>query len=113
MSSTQLVHLVFLLLGGLFIALAIPLIRGKVRPNRLYGVRTPRTLGDERVWYEANRKGGWALGGAGALAAAVALALLVIGWPRDADTAALFHCGVMLLAVTASTTYTLVAIRRI
>jgi uncharacterized membrane protein len=112
MSSTQLVHLVFLLLGGLFVALAIPLIRGRVRPNRLYGVRTPRTLGDERVWYEANRKGGRALAGAGALAATVALVLLAVGWPRDADTAALIHSGVMLLAVAASTTYTLVAIRR-
>jgi uncharacterized membrane protein len=113
MSSTQLVHLVFLLLGGLFIALAIPLIRGKVRPNRLYGVRTPRTLGDERVWYEANRQGGWALAIAGSSCAIFALVLLGLGWPRDADTAALLHCGVMLLAVAASTTYTLVAIRRI
>lgn len=46
--------LVFVASGVLLIALAVPLIRRKVRPNRLYGFRTPSTMGDERIWYEVN-----------------------------------------------------------
>jgi uncharacterized membrane protein len=38
----------------LLIGLAIPLMQRRVRPNRLYGFRTPTTLGDERIWYEVN-----------------------------------------------------------
>lgn len=40
----------------LFIGLAVPLIRRRVRPNRLYGFRTRRTLQDEALWYEVNEK---------------------------------------------------------
>lgn len=50
--------LLFLLLfcgsGALFIALAVPLLRGRVKPNPTYGLRTPETLADPRVWYAAN-----------------------------------------------------------
>ena len=42
---------------GLF---AVPLILG-LPPNRLYGVRTRKTLADHRVWYGANKLGGWCL----------------------------------------------------
>lgn len=45
----------FILIGGLFVALGIPLKQGRVGPNRFYGFRTPRTLSDENVWYPANR----------------------------------------------------------
>ena len=40
--------------------LAVPLILG-IPPNRVYGVRTRRTLSDRRLWYRANRFGGWCL----------------------------------------------------
>ena len=42
-------------------AVAIPLILKRVPPNRLYGVRTRRTLRDRDVWFAANAFGGWAL----------------------------------------------------
>ena len=42
--------------GLLTIALGIPLLRRRVRPNRLYGLRTRATLGNEAVWYEANAR---------------------------------------------------------
>lgn len=45
---------VFVATGVLLVALAVPLIRRRVRPNGLYGFRTPSTLNDERIWYEVN-----------------------------------------------------------
>ena len=38
--------------------IALPLALRKVPRNRLYGVRTRRTLADDRVWYETNAYGG-------------------------------------------------------
>lgn len=35
--------------------ISIPLVFGVVPRNRFYGVRTLRTLADDRVWYAANR----------------------------------------------------------
>lgn len=44
-----------------FIGLSVPLIRRRVRPNRLYGFRTPSTLRDETLWYEVNQRTSWDL----------------------------------------------------
>lgn len=55
----------------------LPLIRRRVPPNRWYGFRTPRTLRDERVWYEVNEYVGRLLiwYGTAIMATAVAFAL--------------------------------------
>ena len=50
--------LLFVATGALMIALAIPLIRRRVRPNSLYGLRIPATFADDWVWYEANARSG-------------------------------------------------------
>jgi|SRR6266536_3015455 len=42
----------------LILLLAIPLILGLIPRNRAYGVRTSKTLADDRVWHHANRYGG-------------------------------------------------------
>ena len=39
-------------------AFSVPLMRGRVGPNSIYRVRTRKTLGDERAWYENNAYGG-------------------------------------------------------
>ena len=39
----------------MLMAIAIPLLMQKVKPNRWYGVRTGRTLNDEGLWYRTNR----------------------------------------------------------
>ncbi len=39
----------------LLAALAWPLARGAVGPNRWYGVRLPQTLADPDLWYPVNR----------------------------------------------------------
>lgn len=61
------------------LALAIPLIRGKIPRNYFYGFRTRRTLSSDRVWYPANRASGIALAAAGLvwLAAALLVPLFV------------------------------------
>jgi len=53
-----LVALMLTATGPLLVALGIPLMRRRVRPNIWYGVRTRDTLADERVWYEVNAMGG-------------------------------------------------------
>jgi uncharacterized membrane protein len=63
-------------LAGLLIAgLSLPLILGRVPPNRWYGFRTPRTLSDASVWYPANAYSGRWLLGCGLVIAAAAVIL--------------------------------------
>lgn len=45
----------------LIFVLSIPLIGGFIPPNWGYGIRTPKTLAEPRIWYRANRFGGWVL----------------------------------------------------
>ena len=40
-------------------AASLPMILGKVGPNRIYGFRTRKTLSDPSIWYPANRAAGW------------------------------------------------------
>jgi hypothetical protein len=81
MSDGERVLLIVLFIGtpALLIALSIPLLQGRVAPNGWYGVRTRKTLSDERIWYAANRGGGRLLlkGGIVLLVGAVGLALVL------------------------------------
>jgi hypothetical protein len=55
--------LLFVFVGALMAGLSLPLLLRRVKPNSLYGFRTPRTLSDENIWYEANAFAGrWTLG---------------------------------------------------
>lgn len=69
--------LVFVTTGFVSIGLAIPLINGRVAPNRLYGLRTRATLSNDTVWYEANARSGrdLLLFGVGIVVLAVSLPL--------------------------------------
>jgi len=62
----------FLALGAVFVALAIPLVARKVRPNGAYGIRIPAAFASEEAWYRINRHGGFCLLG-------YAAALLLLG----------------------------------
>ena len=70
--------LLFIGTGFLLIALSIPLIRRKVKPNALYGLRVPATMSDEWVWYEANEQSGRDLCILGALQILVSVGLWII-----------------------------------
>ena len=65
----------FFLPSIIFVALAIPLVLNLVPPNRLYGVRTRRTLISDEIWYRSNHFGGWDI--IAACAAYLAVAWLI------------------------------------
>lgn len=69
------VHQPFAVPAMAFVVLALPLIAGLVPRNRIYGIRTQRTMADDATWYRVNRVGGWLLMGAGALYLGVAAAV--------------------------------------
>ena len=60
--------------------LAVPLVLGVVPRNRLYGVRTARSLSDDGVWYPANRVAGAAIMIASSVYAPVVLGLVAALW---------------------------------
>lgn len=46
----------YLSIGSIaLIAISIPLAIQKIKPNRLYGVRTRLTLNNKAIWYKINR----------------------------------------------------------
>lgn len=69
----------YLFLGFLFMALSMPLIRRRVKPNPWYGFRTRKTLSDERIWYAANEFSGRLMFAAGFLTALMAVLLMPLG----------------------------------
>ena len=91
--------LIFTAAGVVFIALGIPLLRGRVRPNSWYGCRTEKTLSDEKVWYAVNRATGRDLIGAGIAVVASALAVLTLGDDMNPDHAVFVLLLVLLLSV--------------
>jgi len=70
--------LMYVVFGLLLIALAIPMLRGKVPPNPWYGFRVPGTLSDPTRWYKANRYAARWLLLTGVITAAAAIALYFV-----------------------------------
>ena len=75
--------------------IALPLALRQIPRNRLYGVRTRRTLADDRVWYETNAYGGRCLIVASAVTIVVVVILGLTPLPRDL----LVPAGVVALVV--------------
>ena len=46
--------IVFVITGLLMIGLSIPMMRGRVSPNKWYGFRNGATLENLDIWYPAN-----------------------------------------------------------
>jgi CheY-like chemotaxis protein len=80
----------FLFAGALLVGLGVPLLRGKVPPNGLYGVRIRATFEDRTVWYEANRMMGRDLVLVGA--ATLFIALVSAGTEPIGELAATLVC---------------------
>ena len=57
--ALDLLRYVFFAVAALLVVVGNGL--GKLRQNSLFGVRTPWTLGDERVWDKTHRFTGWAM----------------------------------------------------
>lgn len=85
--SNGIVLAMFVGVGGLFCALGIPLILGRVKPNRLYGLRIQATLDNEKVWYPANRQSGKDLLNLGLFLIVASVALYFVPWPTQVGTA--------------------------
>lgn len=47
--------IVFVAVGAFLVGSGIPLLRGRVPPNALYGFRTQATLSNTDLWYRVNR----------------------------------------------------------
>ena len=75
------VYTLFGITGLLLVALSVPMMLGRVRPNVWYGFRTSKTLSDERIWYEANRLSGRAGIVAGTLMVLLTGLGAALGWP--------------------------------
>jgi uncharacterized membrane protein len=78
-------------------AMAVPLLRGWVKPNPMYGLRTPRTLSDEGLWYRSNRYGGRLMFRTGLVQLIVVVALFGVPSLRDNFVAYNLLCGAMIL----------------
>ena len=72
------IAIIYVLIGLLFVGLSIPLILGKVKPNRWYGFRTRQTVENPDIWYPANTYAGWWLLVMGFIIVVVAMAGLFI-----------------------------------
>ncbi len=79
------IRLLYLAIGLLSVVVSLPLIRGMVKPNWLYGFRVPQTLNDPAVWYAVNAHFGRRLLLTG-LATALAAALLYYVPDLDVDS---------------------------
>ena len=55
MEYNVLMPLVFIFVGMLEIIMGIPLLLRKVKPNALYGFRTPKTRSSDEIWYKVNK----------------------------------------------------------
>lgn len=93
---------IFLSIGNMaLMAIAVPLAMQKIKPNRLYGVRTTLTLSNKMVWYQANRFWGMAMIASGL--AFFLLSALFGNWRSGANgqggSIALFLIAVSLPAI--------------
>ena len=77
-SVTRFMVIVYLFIGLMLVGLAVPLVRGRVRPNRWYGFRVQETLEDPDVWYAVNSYSGRLLLGLGVIVAATAIGLALV-----------------------------------
>lgn len=50
--------LIYVVTNALIAVLGVPLMRRRIKPNGLYGLRIRETLADDEVWYEANARSG-------------------------------------------------------
>ena len=47
--------IMFLVSGMVMSVVALPLMRGRIPRNGIYGFRVPKTLSSDAIWYPANR----------------------------------------------------------
>jgi uncharacterized membrane protein len=98
----------FVVATGVVAAAAVPLILKLVPPNKVYGVRTARTLADRDLWFRANRFAGWAF-----LVAAAVSASDYFVTPELASGRSFRGLIVLLAPLASALALTLVRLRRL
>jgi hypothetical protein len=105
------VFILCLVASGFFVAMGIPCSQGWVRPNRLYGFRTPKTLHDPDVWYPTNRVAGYWGIATGIVAAIVSISTYFAGLGLPA--AAWINLVPFLVGIVGTLTHGFLVIRRV
>jgi hypothetical protein len=101
MFGLMLMYLVTSLLLG---ALAIPLLQRKIKPNALYGLRTPKTMKNPDIWYPANAYMAKWLLGVGILGVISSLVFYVAGLDEGTYVAivgSVIGFGVLVMVIVA------------
>lgn len=96
----------------LLMALSVPLILKRVKPNPFYGLRTPKSLANPDIWYHANQLSGRALFAAGAFSGVFSLGILTLGSGLPHPVQLWLLLGAMLLSVISATVYSLHALSK-
>lgn len=89
--------LLYVIGSVLLMVLAVPMIRGKIPPNGLYGFRVPATIEHPELWYPVNRYAGKCLFWTGAISTFGAIILYFVPG-LSVDGYALACLGVFVLA---------------
>jgi len=105
--------LIYLAGGVLLMGLAVPLIRGWIPRNALYGFRTPKTLASDEVWYPANWYSGRCLFAAGAAMLIGAVALRLFGAHLSKDAYAWTGLGVTMVPLLVALLKSLLFLKRL
>jgi uncharacterized membrane protein len=103
------IRLYALYLPLLMILVSVPMVMRRVPPNGIYGFRTPKTLSNPQIWYEANRRAGVNL-----IVGAILTMLLccAVVWVFGAAKAGMLVPLVLLLTVLGSTAVSLLQLRK-
>jgi uncharacterized membrane protein len=104
---------IYFILGMLFIALGVPLMRRRVPRNRWYGFRIPKTLASDSVWYPANAIAGRDMVVAGSAVAACALATMFLMGVFAPEVLAVVNLIVFVSAMIWSTVHSFGAIKKL
>jgi uncharacterized membrane protein len=93
----------------LMILVSVPMVMRRVPPNAFYGFRTPKTLSNPQIWYEANRRAGVNLIVAAILTMAFCAAVV---WSFGAARGSIFLPLVLLVMILGSVAVSLLQLRK-
>ena len=103
----------YFIAGFVSFAVGVPFLRGWVPRNRLAGFRTPKTLSNDRVWYEANRVAGRDMLIAGLVVMATAVVSALLAQQNPGLTLEKINKLVCIGALLIATLHSFIALRRI
>jgi uncharacterized membrane protein len=99
MNDVTTASLLFAAVGLLYIALGVPLFRGRVKPNSWYGSRTTKTLSDKNIWYAVNRVTGRDMIAAGIAVLISSFVVFFLRNQMNSDFAAAVLLAVLIIGV--------------